>query len=221
MYFFLSFKTIFFPQIREDWKYVAMVIDRLQLYIFFLVTAAGTVGILLDAPHIFQYVDQDAVIEMHKGKATRWDKYGQVWACSFPPINGYYVASEQTTIILCSISAHFARLKIWSYMHRSLLVILKIKKETHSCLLVKGIRNQAIVLLFSNRSLCVSQVLCKHTNYKGHENACSSQDWRKGLHLYTKYWFSYYASDVFGCLWCSSQHFERESSYCKAWLNEI
>lgn len=108
-----------------------MVIDRLQLYIFFLVTAAGTVGILLDAPHIFQYVDQDAVIEMHKGKATRWDKYGQVWACSFPPINGYYVASEQTTIILCSISAHFARLKIWSYMHRSLLVILKIKKRKH------------------------------------------------------------------------------------------
>ncbi|GIX77215.1 acetylcholine receptor subunit beta-like 1 [Caerostris extrusa] len=57
--------------IREDWKYVAMVIDRLQLYIFFLVTAAGTVGILLDAPHIFQYVDQDAIIEMHKGKASR------------------------------------------------------------------------------------------------------------------------------------------------------
>ncbi|XP_022686252.1 acetylcholine receptor subunit beta-like 1 [Varroa jacobsoni] len=41
-------------QIREDWKYVAMVIDRLQLYIFFAVTAAGTMGILLDAPHIFQ-----------------------------------------------------------------------------------------------------------------------------------------------------------------------
>lgn len=38
---------------REDWKYVAMVIDRLQLYIFFIVTTAGTVGILMDAPHIF------------------------------------------------------------------------------------------------------------------------------------------------------------------------
>ncbi|CAL1286416.1 unnamed protein product [Larinioides sclopetarius] len=57
-------------QIREDWKYVAMVIDRLQLYIFFAVTTAGTIGILLDAPHIFQYVDQDKIIEMHKGKAT-------------------------------------------------------------------------------------------------------------------------------------------------------
>ncbi|KAG8199964.1 hypothetical protein JTE90_006209 [Oedothorax gibbosus] len=57
-------------QIREDWKYVAMVIDRLQLYIFFIITTAGTMGILLDAPHIFQYVDQDKIIEMHKGKAT-------------------------------------------------------------------------------------------------------------------------------------------------------
>ncbi|XP_076355312.1 acetylcholine receptor subunit beta-like 1 [Tachypleus tridentatus] len=57
-------------QIREDWKYVAMVIDRLQLYIFFAVTTTGTIGILLDAPHIFQYVDQDKIIEIHKGKAT-------------------------------------------------------------------------------------------------------------------------------------------------------
>jgi len=55
-------------QIREDWKYVAMVIDRLQLYIFFLVTTAGTIGILMDAPHIFEYVDQDRIIEIYRGK---------------------------------------------------------------------------------------------------------------------------------------------------------
>ncbi|XP_013791583.1 acetylcholine receptor subunit beta-like 1 [Limulus polyphemus] len=59
-----------YVQIREDWKFVAMVIDRLQLYIFFAVTTAGTIGILLDAPHIFQHVDQDKIIEMHKGKPT-------------------------------------------------------------------------------------------------------------------------------------------------------
>ncbi|CAM1330537.1 nAChRb1 (predicted) [Pycnogonum litorale] len=52
-----------FMQIREDWKYVAMVIDRLQLYIFFAVTSAGTIGILLNAPHIFKYVDQDEIIK--------------------------------------------------------------------------------------------------------------------------------------------------------------
>jgi hypothetical protein len=46
-----------------------MVIDRLQLYIFFGVTAFGTIAILLDAPHIFQPVDQDLVIEQHRGKA--------------------------------------------------------------------------------------------------------------------------------------------------------
>lgn len=55
-------------QIREDWKYVAMVIDRLQLYIFFIVTTAGTLGILMDAPHIFEYVDQDRIIEIYRGK---------------------------------------------------------------------------------------------------------------------------------------------------------
>ncbi|GLV39397.1 nicotinic Acetylcholine Receptor beta1 [Carabus blaptoides fortunei] len=53
---------------REDWKYVAMVIDRLQLYMFFIVTTAGTVGILMDAPHIFEYVDQDRIIEIYRGK---------------------------------------------------------------------------------------------------------------------------------------------------------
>ena len=62
------FKCDIFFQTREDWKYVAMVIDRLQLYIFFLVTTAGTVGILMDAPHIFEYVDQDRIIEIYRGK---------------------------------------------------------------------------------------------------------------------------------------------------------
>ncbi|KAH9424827.1 Neurotransmitter-gated ion-channel transmembrane region [Dermatophagoides pteronyssinus] len=50
-------------QIREDWKYVAMVIDRLQLYLFFGITSFGTIAILLDAPHIFQPIDQDKVIQ--------------------------------------------------------------------------------------------------------------------------------------------------------------
>lgn len=57
-------------QIREDWKYVAMVIDRLQLYLFFVVTTIGTIAILLaDAPHIFEYVDQDKVMKMHRAKS--------------------------------------------------------------------------------------------------------------------------------------------------------
>ncbi|KHN70747.1 Acetylcholine receptor subunit beta-type acr-3 [Toxocara canis] len=53
-----------FKRIREEWKYVAMVIDRLLLYVFFAVTAGGTMGILFSAPNIFEYVNQTAVIEM-------------------------------------------------------------------------------------------------------------------------------------------------------------
>ena len=58
----------FLFQIREDWKFVAMVVDRAQLWIFFLVTTIGTVGILMDAPHIFEFVDQDKIIDIYRGK---------------------------------------------------------------------------------------------------------------------------------------------------------
>lgn len=55
-------------QVREDWKFVAMVVDRLQLYLFFIITTIGTVGILMDAPFIFEYVDQDKIIDIFRGK---------------------------------------------------------------------------------------------------------------------------------------------------------
>jgi len=47
-------------QIIDDWRYIAMVIDRLQLFIFIAVTIGGTIGILIGAPHIFEFVDQEA-----------------------------------------------------------------------------------------------------------------------------------------------------------------
>lgn len=50
-----------YAEILEDWRYIAMVIDRLMLYIFLAVTIGGTVGILINAPHIFEYVDQDDI----------------------------------------------------------------------------------------------------------------------------------------------------------------
>lgn len=59
--FFIHFSFSFF-QVLDDWKYIAMVLDRLLLYIFLAVTFGGTVGILMNAPHIFEYVDQDAII---------------------------------------------------------------------------------------------------------------------------------------------------------------
>ena len=60
--------SLFAFQIREDWKFVAMVVDRAQLWLFFLVTTIGTIGILMDAPHIFEFVDQDRIIDIYRGK---------------------------------------------------------------------------------------------------------------------------------------------------------
>jgi len=45
-------------QVLEDWRYISMVIDRLQLYIFLAVTIVGTASILVGAPHIFDSIDQ-------------------------------------------------------------------------------------------------------------------------------------------------------------------
>lgn len=53
-----------YVQIREDWKYVAMTIDRLQLYLFSLGTTFGTLYIFLAAPHLFETVDQDKLISL-------------------------------------------------------------------------------------------------------------------------------------------------------------
>ena len=40
-------------QIQEDWKYVAMVIDRLFLWIFTTACIVGTFGIILQAPTLY------------------------------------------------------------------------------------------------------------------------------------------------------------------------
>ena len=40
-------------QAKEDWKYVAMVLDRLFLWIFTLAVCVGTAGIILQAPSLY------------------------------------------------------------------------------------------------------------------------------------------------------------------------
>uniref|UniRef100_A0A914Y9Z3 Neurotransmitter-gated ion-channel transmembrane domain-containing protein n=1 Tax=Panagrolaimus superbus TaxID=310955 RepID=A0A914Y9Z3_9BILA len=47
---------------RDDWKYVAMIIDRLLLYVFFGITIGGTVGILASSPYVLDQVDQKTVL---------------------------------------------------------------------------------------------------------------------------------------------------------------
>jgi nicotinic acetylcholine receptor len=69
-----------FLQIIDDWRYIASVVDRLQLYIFLAITLGGTIRILANAPNIFEYVDQPAVIEKIRyanGHAEKfsWDAY--------------------------------------------------------------------------------------------------------------------------------------------------
>ena len=58
---------------RDDWKYVAMVIDRLLLYIFFGITLGGTVGILASSPFILEHVDQQKVLKqlIHQYRNSR------------------------------------------------------------------------------------------------------------------------------------------------------
>lgn len=40
-------------RVKEDWKYVAMVLDRLFLWIFTLAVLVGTAGIILQAPTLY------------------------------------------------------------------------------------------------------------------------------------------------------------------------
>lgn len=60
-----------YVQIREDWKYVAMTMDRLQLYLFSIFTTVGTFYIFLAAPHLFEEVDQDNYMALQQsGNST-------------------------------------------------------------------------------------------------------------------------------------------------------
>ena len=43
----------FIFQVIEDWKYVAMVLDRLFLWIFTVAVLVGTAGIILQAPTLY------------------------------------------------------------------------------------------------------------------------------------------------------------------------
>ncbi|PAV63863.1 hypothetical protein WR25_03259 isoform M [Diploscapter pachys] len=53
-------------QMKDDWKYVSMVIDRFLLYGFFAVTLGGTIGIIASAPTIFETVDENQNIKRLK-----------------------------------------------------------------------------------------------------------------------------------------------------------
>lgn len=43
----------FLFKVKEDWKYVAMVLDRLFLWLFTVAVVVGTAGIILQAPTLY------------------------------------------------------------------------------------------------------------------------------------------------------------------------
>ncbi|XP_061172026.1 acetylcholine receptor subunit beta-like 1 isoform X3 [Saccostrea echinata] len=57
-----------YDTVLDDWKFVASVLDRLLLIVFLTVTIFGSIGILMQAPYILQYVDQDEIIRKLMGK---------------------------------------------------------------------------------------------------------------------------------------------------------
>lgn len=57
-------------QIGEEWKYVAMVLDRLFLWIFAVSTIIGTAAVFLQAPTLY---DTDQPIDVLYSKVGRDD----------------------------------------------------------------------------------------------------------------------------------------------------
>uniref|UniRef100_A0A1I8HTX8 Anoctamin n=1 Tax=Macrostomum lignano TaxID=282301 RepID=A0A1I8HTX8_9PLAT len=79
--------------VLQDWKYVASVIDRIQLVIFSSVTIVGTVAILMNAPFILDFVDQDAIIKRLTDKSVTWSFLAKkFWVNT--PIKYCYVTSS-------------------------------------------------------------------------------------------------------------------------------
>ncbi|CAB03148.2 Acetylcholine receptor subunit beta-type lev-1 [Caenorhabditis elegans] len=49
-------------QFRDDWKFIASVVDRFLLYGFFGATVGGTIGIIFTAPSVFETFDENATL---------------------------------------------------------------------------------------------------------------------------------------------------------------
>jgi len=62
-------------KVKEDWKYVAMVLDRLFLWIFTVAVLVGSAGIILQAPALY---DTRAAIDI---------KYSEIEAATAKPLS--------------------------------------------------------------------------------------------------------------------------------------
>jgi len=51
-----------YNNIIEDWKYIALVFDRLLLYVFVIATVVGTLFLLLNQPFVMDHINQQEVL---------------------------------------------------------------------------------------------------------------------------------------------------------------
>ncbi|XP_076350483.1 acetylcholine receptor subunit alpha-L1-like isoform X3 [Tachypleus tridentatus] len=65
-----------FDSIKDDWKYVAMVLDRLFLWIFSIACIAGSFGILLQSPFLY---DTDKPIDVRLSKVAQTQEMPYDW----------------------------------------------------------------------------------------------------------------------------------------------
>jgi len=70
-------------QVLEDWRYIAMVIDRLQLYIFLAVTVLGSASILInDHQHCCNHNNNDNNNKINGSQLHERDGF----SVSLPPL---------------------------------------------------------------------------------------------------------------------------------------
>lgn len=101
----------------DDWRYVAMVIDRLQLYIFLAVTVGGSIAIFINSPHVYDlsasvvYNDDDT-----KSRITGSCPIGALWRRRYMTTTGgmrmcamrRFRSRRTGTVGVCGIDVSFS-----------------------------------------------------------------------------------------------------------------
>ena len=66
-----SVSCFYWYQVADDWKYVAMVLDRILLWVFTVACIAGTGGIILVAPSLY---DTRIPVDIQQSKLGKFGK---------------------------------------------------------------------------------------------------------------------------------------------------
>ena len=72
-----------YPQVIEDWKYVAMVLDRLFLWIFTVAVLVGTAGIILQVNETIINLEYEAICLVILFRLLRCMMNANLWIHAF------------------------------------------------------------------------------------------------------------------------------------------